>query len=462
MTSLMNQQLEPRPPRKGPWPWLLGLLVLALVAVGVVAVAVRAGDDDSAPDAASTATSTTVQGTPSTEPSTPTTVASDVPPGQKQVFDELMAQVAKVRGLQWRGPLNLKVVPTDELTRLLRDANERDLKPEQLASEGEALKLLQLIPPDADLQQILEDVLAGVVLGFYDPTTKELVVGGEELDASTRYTIVHEMTHALTDQVFNYGPPTIALDEEGKTEESAAYSALIEGDAVLTQQQWAGEYLSEEEAIVALLGGGASSDGVGALSRTPPYIIQALFFPYDEGLTFVEKLYDTGGFEAVNAAYRKPPTSTEQILHPETYLAGQGSASPAVPDVAAAAGCTAVRTGSVGEFDMRATLDKHLSQNEAASAVEGWNGDTYRLVRCGSSFGLVDRWQTDPGIDPGRLASAISKWAGQWSGSGRAPGADGRFSGSNGAGRVVRAATHVDLVLAHDQATADRLAQALG
>ncbi|MDQ4097159.1 MAG: hypothetical protein M3144_04745 [Actinomycetota bacterium] len=458
----MIQQLPPPPPRKGPWPWLLGLLVLALVAAGVVAVAIRSGDDGGERQVANTATPTTVQATPSTEPESPTTIASDVPPAHKQVFDELMAQVAKVRGLQWRGPLNLKVVPTDELARLLREANARDLDPEQLASEGEALKLLQLIPSDADLQQILDDVLAGVVLGFYDPITRELYVGGDEIDASTKYTIVHEMTHALTDQVFNYGPPTIALDEEGKTEESAAYSGLIEGDAVLTQQVWAGEFLTEEEAIVALLGGGASSDGAAALSRTPPYIIQALFFPYDEGLTFVERLHDTGGFEAVNAAYRKPPTSTEQILNPETYLAGQGSPSPVVPDVAAAAGCTAVRTGSVGQFDMRAALDRHLSRNEAASAVEGWNGDTYRLIRCGSSYGLVDRWQTDPGTDPGRLATAITKWAGQWSGSGRAPGSDGRFSGSHGAGRVVTTGTHVDLVLAYDQATADRLAQALG
>jgi hypothetical protein len=461
MSEPMIPNIQPPPPRRGPWPWLLGLLVLALVAGGVVALAVRSGDDGGAETGSPP---TTVAGGASTEPSTPTTIAtaSDVPPAHKMVFDELMAQVAEIRGLQWKAPLNLKVVPTAELERLLREANERDLKPEQLASEGEALKLLQLIPPDADLRTILDDVLAGVVLGFYDPATKELYVGGEELDYATNYTIVHEMTHALTDQVFDYGPATLALEDAGKTEESAAYSGLIEGDAVLTQQLWAEKYLSEEEAFAAVLGGGASSDGVAALSRTPPYIIQALFFPYDEGLSFAEKLYDSGGFEAVNAAYRKPPTSTEQIIHPETYLAGQASPAPPVPDVAAATGCTAVRTGSVGQFDMRATLDKHLSRSEASSAVEGWNGDTYRLVRCGSSLGLVDRWQTDPGTDSARLAAAISKWAGQWSGSGRAPGADGRFSGSNGAGRVQRTATHVDLVLAQDQATADALVQAFG
>jgi hypothetical protein len=431
-----------------------------------VAVAVRSGDDGGgaatvgAP--AGTHASTTVASAGGPGSSAPTTVAgSGVPPAQKKVFDDLMAQVADIRGLQWKGPLNLKVVPPDELARLVRQVNDRDLKPDQVATEGDALKLLHLIPADANLQQILDDVLAGSVLGFYDPTTKELYVGGQDLDVATKYTIAHEMTHALTDQVFNYGPATQALDDAGRTEESAAYSALLEGDAVMTQELWADKYLSEDEALEAFFGGG-SSDAGAALARAPGYIVQSLYFPYQEGLAFVQKLHDTGGYAAVNAAYRKPPTSTEQIIHPETYLAGQGSPSPAIPDVAAATGCTGERTGTVGEFDMRAVLSEALGKDDAQSAVDGWNGDSYSLVRCGSSLGMADRWETDPGTDAGRLASALGQWAATWSGGGKGPGADGRFSGSKGAGRIVRSGTHVDLVLAQDQATADRLVRAFG
>ena len=465
MTTLLPPpDVRPVPPRR-PWPWVLAVLVVVLVGSGIAAVAVRSssgGADRGAAAVGAPAHASTTVAPGDAASSTPTTVAApDVPPAQKKVFDDLMAQVAAVRGLQWKGPLNLKVVSPSELARLVRQTNDRDLKPDQVASEGEALKLLHLIPPDANLQQILDDVLAGSVLGFYDPTTKELYVGGDDLDATTRYTIAHEMTHALTDQVFNYGPATQALDDAGKTEESAAYSALLEGDAVLTQELWADKYLSEDEALAAFFGGG-SSDAGAAIARAPSYIVQALFFPYDEGLSFVEKLHDSGGYGAVNSAYRKPPTSTEQIIHPETYLAGQGSPSPAIPDVAAATGCTGVRTGAVGEFDMRAVLAEALSKNDAGTAVEGWNGDTYGLVRCGSSLGLADRWETDPGTDAGRLATALGQWAATWSGSGRGPGADGRFSGSKGAGRIVRSGTHVDLVLAQDQATADRLARALG
>jgi hypothetical protein len=60
------------------------------------------------------------------------------------------------------------------------------------------------------------------------------------------------------------------------------------------------------------------------------------------------------------------------------------------------------------------------------------------------------------------LASALSQWAGDWSGGHNAPAADGRFSGPSGAGRVVVKGTQIDLVLADDQPTADKVNAAVG
>jgi hypothetical protein len=432
--------------------------------VGLAVVAARrgagsgGGADVGAPAAtAGRATTTSRAGGPTTVPATS---GSAIPPAQKKVFDQLMAQVSDIRGLQWKGPLDLQVVSPDVLAQKVREANARDLDAEQLGAQAQTLKLLHLIPADTDLRKTLDDVLAGIVLGFYDPETKRLYVGGEDLDAATKYTIAHEMTHALTDQVFNFGPATDALDKAGKTEESAAYSALLEGDAVLTQELWAEKYLSEDEQVEAVFGGASGDPSV--LAKTPGYIIQSLYFPYDEGLTFVKKLHDSGGYAAVDAAYRKPPTSTEQIIHPETYTSGQGWTAPALPDLAAATGCPTVITGTVGQFDMRAVLDERLSQSDASNAVAGWNGDAYGLVKCGSALGMAERWTTDPGTNPATFVNALDQWAGTWSGSGKAPGTDGRFSGPNGSGRISRTGSQVDIVLAQDSATSDRLVRALG
>ncbi len=449
-------------------------VLVAVVLVAGVFTAVTHEGGRSAADVASSATTQPQGDQPPPDTSVAPTVTTappeasrlpNVPPGQRRALELLMDQVADVRGLEWKEPLNLRIVGRTEMVRRLRAANERDTNPAQVAAEEAMLKLLGLIPDSLNYTKLRDDLLGGVVLGFYDPETKELYVAvgnPNNLDPSEKSTIVHEMTHALTDQHFGYGPRTIALDKADKAEESMALRALLEGDARLTELQWMERHLTEVEALAVILGVGVEADdGVDVLSRTPAYIREALYFPYDQGMEFVERLHGSGGFAAVNAAYRRVPASTEQILHPATYSAGENASPPSLPDVAGASGCRGVRTGSLGEFDTRALLDEHIDVGGSANAARGWNGDAYSLVRCGNAFGLADRWVTDRAADAARLADALAAWARAWSG-GTGPGADGRFSGPSGAGHIIRTGSRVDLVVAQDGATADRLARALG
>lgn len=449
---------------------LVAGLIALLVAAGLTTVAIRAVRDDAGVGTGGSAAPapTPAAGDPALPPATtspPETGApgSPAPSRLKRQLDDLQAQTAEARRLQWKGPLDLQVVSRPELARRVREVVARDTDPRQVAGEEATLKLLDLIPDDLDYGGLITDLYAEQVRGFYDPITRQLVVGtddpGAELDAGTKQTIVHEMNHALTDQVFNYGPPTDALSKADKADEAAAYSALLEGDSYLVQNLWAERHLSADEQLLLALGGGGSGD-VDVLLRAPAYVQQDLLFPYTDGVEFVQRLYDAGGFNAVDAAYRRPPTSTEHILHPDTYEANQSSAPPFLPDIAAATGCTGLRSGTLGQFDMRATLDTHIASDEAERAVDGWNGDAYTVVRCGSALGMAERWQTDPGTDAGRLVDGLSKWAAKWSGSRRAPGADGRFSGPSGTGRILRSGNRVDLVLAEDGPTADRLVAA--
>jgi hypothetical protein len=455
----------PRPDRRLA-PWLIGAVVLVLLAAGLVAVFVRSAPESkpaqvgAGPTPTTTAAGGNGEASGETGSTTTTPASPPVPSALKRQFDELQAQTAAIRGLQWKGPLDLRVVTPAELSRMVREVVARDTDPKQVAGEEATLKLLGLIPDDLDYGDLVNDVLAGAVLGYYDPLTQQLVVGSEsgdgELDAHTRWVIVHEMNHALTDQVFRYGAPTDALYKADKADEATAYSALLEGDAVLVQNEWAAQHLSDEEQLIIAFGLGGGSD-LEAFLSAPEYVQQDLMFPYNTGSEFVQGLYDQGGFAAIDAAYRRPPTSTEQILHPETYRANQPSAPPALPDLAGATGCTRMRTGTLGQLDMRAALDLHLLSTDAERAVEGWNGDAYAVVRCGDSLGMGQRWETDAGANPARFVENFGRWAAQWSGSGRLPGTDGRFSGPSGAGRIVRDGSRIDIVLAEDQATADKL-----
>ncbi len=456
----MVDPASPNPfPRRGAAVALVVVVVVLLAAAAGV-VAVRQSRPDGPTGAIPAPPPTTTE-----RPESPSTTAgSSLSRDQSATVEALKAQVSAVRGLPWKRALDVRIVSQDELTRRVRDysAKEREEDGDRLAGDEATLKLLGLIPDRTNYAETLDDLLAGGVLGFYDDETKELVVGGnpdDDLDVPTRSVMVHELTHALTDQHFDFGPAIKAMEDANRTEELAGYVALLEGDAELVTILWAERHLSDEEQLEALFGqtGGNPLAFLGA----PRYVLEALRFPYDDGLEFVERLHGSGGFAAVDAAYRRPPTSTEHILHPELYLSGQAPSPPDLADLAAATGCSRVDGGAVGEFDMAQVLREHISTARAEAAAAGWNGDTFGLVRCGSTLGMADRWRTDGPTDTTELMQALADWARGWSGSSRAVDGDGRFSGPSGAGRIVRAGNSVDIVLAEDAVTAERVGRAL-
>lgn len=377
-------------------------------------------------------------------------------------MEQVRAQVSAIRGLPWKADVPVRVVPATELARRVREYADKDIADnrDEVAADETILKLLDLIPDQLDYLRTVADLLAGGVLGFYDDETGELFVKeeGRGLSPATMATLAHELTHALTDQHFGFSRYIRALDEGDRSEELGAEQALVEGDAELVRELFISRYLKGADQAAASLGDGV--DGPSPYAGVPPYLVNSLLFPYSEGLRFVESRHVAGGFGAVDAAYRQPPISTEQILHPDRYLAGERPVAPALGDLNAA-GCTTVRSGVLGEFDMREVLHQHLNPDVAGQAADGWGGDIFRLVRCGGSVGLVDRWVTASPTDADQLVAALGRWAGGWTRSGRMPDGRGVFSGPGGAGWIVRSATRVDLVLADDATTANRLAAAV-
>ena len=61
-----------------------------------------------------------------------------------------------------------------------------------------------VIGPQADIRDALLAFQTGQVVGFYNPETGELVyIGDTQLDLNERFTLAHELTHAIDDQHFD-------------------------------------------------------------------------------------------------------------------------------------------------------------------------------------------------------------------------------------------------------------------
>jgi hypothetical protein len=311
-------QPPPEPPRGrrvgGLMATLVLLLVIGLAAGGLVFATRR--EQPAATAGGATAGAPTTQA-----PATPTNrapAATPAGPGVRAVQDD----VAELRELEFRRRVPVTVESPGKLAKRLLGVLAEETDENELRRQGRAMELLGELPAGTDLPRLLNRVQAESVLGFYLPGRPPkgglYVRSSRGLDPYAKIILAHELTHAVTDQRFDLTKADRLAAATAREDELAAYSGLVEGDATLTMQRYLAERLTPaEQADAGLV---ASTQRTPERDAAPAVIRQSMLFPYEQGLRFVRALYAQGGWDAVNDAYRDPPTSTEQLLHPERYL----------------------------------------------------------------------------------------------------------------------------------------------
>ena len=192
--------------------------------------------------------------------------------------------------------------------------------------------LLDFIPPGTDLKEVFADLYAGSVVGYYDTDTGEMFVlnDGEDPTPAAKYTLAHELIHALQDQAFDLD--VFFPEDEENDDLARAKTALVEGDAVVGSSEYVRSFLIRSEIRQIYSSGNDGPD----LSRIPPFLFKLLAFPYQQGAVFVTAIHSGTGWDSVDTAYSDPPLSTEHILHPEKYLTGEQPVTITLPDFTAA------------------------------------------------------------------------------------------------------------------------------
>src|SRR5690606_17937674 len=152
-----------------------------------------------------------------------------------------------------------------------------------------------------------------------------------------------------------------------RDDEAAACQALIEGDAVLAELLYLQGLTTEEQAAFFQESLGVDQE---VFQGAPRFIRDALIFPYDSGFLFVDRLFRTGGFEAIAAAYEDPPTSTEQVIDPDDYPADQ----PIEIDVENLSldGYELEYESTWGELSFALMFDQVLDSSTSDTAAGGW------------------------------------------------------------------------------------------
>jgi hypothetical protein len=176
-----------------------------------------------------------------------------------------------------------------------------------------------------------------------------------------------------------------------------AFLSLLEGDATLVMERFLAKRVPGADQARGLLDGPlAAPDIPGA----PPVVRDQLVLPYLVGLQFARALVDAGGWRAMEAAWQKPPESTEQVLHPEKYQRGE---APRRIDVGAwPRGGRLVSEGVLGEL-----LARTLVGDGGDVAAQGWGGDRYLCFEVGGKTLLEWRSDWDSPADRARFRAAL-------------------------------------------------------
>jgi hypothetical protein len=172
------------------------------------------------------------------------------------------------------------------------------------------------------------------------------------------------------------------------------------------------DYFTPDE-VDAIVNDSAQPDD-SILDEYPPVLINNLAFPYVSGSRFVGELYRVGGFAAIDAAWANPPQSTEHILHPERYRAGDAPQLVALAPLTdtLGVGWQEIENNVMGEFFLREYLDQQLPATTAARAALGWGGDRYTVYWNEATGGLVLalRLVWDTAADAAEFAAAYADY----------------------------------------------------
>jgi hypothetical protein len=351
-----------------------------------------------------------------------------VPASAEDHLHALELQVEKLRGLKFTHPVTARYVDGDQMKKILAGEIDREYTAAQWSKMESVLKTFGLVPPKMNLHKVLTGLLEEQVAGLYDPRGKVLYVdkdalGGEDLlsglglknGSMSDIFLVHELDHALTDQHFDL--LSLPLEDHGNEDRASAARCVVEGDATWVMFRYMYGLMGISPGQQANMGDLVKTMGLGRemMGRAAPaYVEENLLMGYLGGLALVKEAYDRSGFAGVNALYRNPPRSMEDVLHPKKYFAGNDPPAKVTVSTPASwrkAGWRELDGGTWGELNASIILAEWGNARDAADkAAAGWGGDSYK-VYSGPAGARAFIWKTewDTTKDAGEFAAAARK-----------------------------------------------------
>ena len=301
--------------------------------------------------------------------------------------DSIAAKVSTIRGLPIKKPIARGIMSREQIEARVTQRIGEDYSDAKLAGEERAAKKFGLLPRDADYKKVILGLLSEQIAGFYDPKSQELYLA-DWIDVSTQKIVMaHEICHALQDQSFDLDKFSKAVQDDGDA--SLARQALVEGDGVALMIEfmfremsvkvdpWVDDTITNTMAQQAV----GSQPGMEAFAKAPLFLRESLMFPYLSGLKLVAFTRRHNPWTRVDDMFKSPPLSTEQVMHPEKYFAGEKPVKVKAAALPSLKKWKTIEENVLGEASFGWLWRQHGVRDERANdAAAGWGGDRYAVL----------------------------------------------------------------------------------
>lgn len=337
----------------------------------------------------------------------------------------MASQVAALRGKAFLKDVQIEVADRATFLSYARRRMDELHGADRMGHDEAVARVTGLVPLEMDLEQVLLDVLAEQVGGFYEPTSGTFfVMEGTDPDL-TQIIMAHELAHALDDQYHDLDGVDRKLS--GNSDALLAHHAVAEGSAQVLMFSWLMKNIAslDREALAAAQQGLDTS----ALRKAPPYVWKPLLALYSQGQAFLERratpsiVPRTANMADLEQAFTQLPTSTEQILHPVKYWDPERYDEPVsvgfkLDDLPG--GWCASLEDTFGELMLailtEPLVERHglqvsplamVAQRYTSNAAAGWGGDRYVLLEQGEGHMLHMTSVWDRAEDADEFAVAL-------------------------------------------------------
>ena len=311
-------------------------------------------------------------------PSSPSGAARQA--GLAALTDRTLRRVAAIRGLQPIGDVTKVYLAKEALNRRSYESTEA-LGRKYRDMDQKVMEILGVDFEGTELFDLMLEVFKEMGTNFYFHQRQELYISvdsGLPL-ALQEVNLAHAMAHALLEQHFQISE---RLKEViGGLDAFLTLNSLLEGDATVVQTEYAVRHLTPQQQgeLIQL----SEASEARPIFQNAPYSLRRIIeFIFNGAVPFVKAIRAYGGWEAVNRLYEDPPGSTEQLLHPEKYIAGEMPVPVSLPDLSSSLGprWVELQRDVLGELSLLIYLETQ-TRRRADAAAAGWGGDQFSLLR---------------------------------------------------------------------------------